>query len=44
MTEDEIKEDPTEIEPETEEATEQENPVQQDTVVPGSVQEDQPPA
>jgi small subunit ribosomal protein S2 len=40
MTEDEIKEDPTEIEPETEEATEQENPVQQDTVVPESVQED----
>jgi small subunit ribosomal protein S2 len=40
MTEDEIKEDPTEIEPETEEVTEQENPVQQDTVVPESVQED----
>ena len=40
MTEDEIKEDPTEIEPETEEATEQENPVQQNTVVPESVQED----
>lgn len=40
MTEDEIKEDPTEIEPETEEATEQETPVQQETVVLESVQED----
>jgi small subunit ribosomal protein S2 len=40
MTEDEIKEDPTEIEPETEEATEQETPVQQETVAPEPVQED----
>ena len=40
MTEDEIKEDPTEIEPKTEEATEQETPVQQETVAPESVQED----
>ena len=40
MTEDEIKEDPTQIEPETEEATEQETPVQQETVAPESVQED----
>ena len=40
MTEDEIKEDPTQIEPETEEATEQETPVQQETVAPEPVQED----
>ena len=40
MGEDEIKEEPTQIEPETEEATEQETPVQQETVAPESVQED----
>ena len=40
MTEDEIKEEPTEIAPETEEATEQEASVQKETVVPESVQED----
>ena len=41
MAEDEIKEEPTEIEPETEEATDQEIPVQQETVVvPEPVQED----
>jgi small subunit ribosomal protein S2 len=40
MAEDEIKEDPTQIEPETEEATEQETPVQQETVAPEPVQED----
>ena len=40
MAEDEIKEEPTQIEPETEEATEQETPVQQETVAPEPVQED----
>ena len=40
MGEDEIKEEPTQIEPETEEATEQETPVQQETVAPEPVQED----
>jgi small subunit ribosomal protein S2 len=41
MAEDKVKEEPTEIEPETEEATDQEIPVQQETVViPEPVQED----
>ena len=40
MAEDEIKEEPTQIEPETEEATKQETPVQQETVAPEPVQED----
>ena len=40
MAEDEIKEEPSEIEPETEQAPEQETPVQQETVTQEPVQEE----